>query len=129
MKNVNENLVQHVESKKVEWKPLKEDGVNTEGIFIKILRHDKNSKRAPSILLKFEPGAKYPVHNHPGGEEVFVLEGQVKFGNKNLSAGDYLFTPKNGKHAVWSKKGCIMLLVIPEEVEILKPTKLHIEKS
>jgi quercetin dioxygenase-like cupin family protein len=118
-----EILVKHVESSKIEWQPLIEDDVNTKGIFVKILRYDEAAKRAPVILLKFEPGAKYPAHNHPAGEEVFVLEGEVKFGNMHLLEGDYLYTPPNGKHAVWSKNGCIMLLNIPEEVEILKSNK------
>ena len=119
-----ETLPKHVKSSKLNWQPLIEDDVNTKGIFIKILRYDEATKRAPVILLKFEPGAKYPAHNHPAGEEVFVLEGEVKFGNKNLLKGDYLYTPPNGKHAVWSKNGCIMLLNIPEEVEILKSNKI-----
>jgi len=108
----------HIKSNEVEWKPLIEDGVKTDGIFAKSLRYDEKTKRSPTILLKFEPGATYPAHNHPGGEETFVLEGEVKFGNLSLSAGDYLFTPPGGKHAVWSKNGCVMLLNIPEEVEI-----------
>lgn len=118
-----EVLPKHIESSKIEWRPLNEEGVNTSGIFVKTLRFDEVTNRAPVILLKFEPGAKYPAHNHPAGEEVFVLEGEVKFGNKHLSEGDYLYTPPNGKHAVWSKKGCVMLLNIPEEVEILKSNK------
>ncbi len=110
----------HTESTKLDWKPLIEKGVNTSGIFVKVLRFDETIQRAPVIMLKFEPGAKYPAHNHPAGEEVFVLEGEVKFGNKILAAGDYLYTPPGGIHAVWSKTGCVMLLIIPEEVEILK---------
>ncbi len=122
---VKENLVEkilphHVKSNTMYWKPLVEEGINTNGIFVKILRYDEVAKRPPVFLLKFESGAKYPAHNHPAGEEVFVLEGEVKFGNKNLSAGDYLYTPPNGKHAVWSKTGCVMLLIVPEEVEVLK---------
>lgn len=115
-----ETFVKHIETKKVKWQPLTEQGVNTTGIFVKVLRYDEASQRSPVILLKFEPGARYPAHNHPAGEEVFVLEGEVQFGNKHLSAGDYLYTPPEGKHAVWSKEGCVMLLIIPEEVEILK---------
>lgn len=118
-----ETLLQHTQSTKLEWKPLVEMGVNTSGIFVKVLRFDESTKRAPAIMLKFEPGAKYPAHNHPAGEEVFVLEGEVKFGKNNLSAGDYLYTPPGGAHAVWSKIGCVMLLIIPEEVEILRDTE------
>ena len=105
MNSENEIIVQHIKSNLVEWKPLMEEGVDTKGIFVKVLRHDEKSNRSPSILLKFEPGAKYPAHNHPGGEEVFILEGEVRFGNKHLSAGDYLYTPPSGKHAVLSEKG------------------------
>lgn len=85
-----------------EWRPLIERGVNTKGIFVKALRFDEQTQRAPTILLKFEAGATYPYHNHPAGEEAFVLEGDAIIGGERLSAGDYLYTPPNFKHAVKS---------------------------
>lgn len=109
-----------VSSHQMEWKTLAEEGVKTDGIYVKVLRFDESTQRAPTILLKFEPGAVYPYHNHPGGEEVFILEGAVRFGKKDLVAGDYLYTPPNSRHAVYSETGCIALLSIPEEVEIIK---------
>jgi quercetin dioxygenase-like cupin family protein len=36
-----------------------------------------------------------------------------------LQEGDYLYTPPGFKHDVRSESGCEMLLIIPEEVEIL----------
>lgn len=66
-----------VNTNKVDWKPLTEIGVDTKGISVKVLRYDESTKRSPSFMLKFEAGAKYPFHNHPGGEKVFVLEGSV----------------------------------------------------
>lgn len=107
-----------VRSQQLEWQPLNEPGVT--GIFVKVLRFDEQTHRAPTILLKFEAGATYPAHNHPGGEEVFVLEGDIKLGKDHLFAGDYLYTPPDGKHAVSSKNGCVVLLNVPEEVEIIK---------
>lgn len=109
-----------VNSSKEDWKPLIEDGVNTDGVFVKVLRYDESSKRAPVFLLKFNPGASYPNHNHPAGEEVFVLEGEIRFGPDQLEEGDYLYTPPGGTHSVYSKTGCILLLNVPEEVQILK---------
>jgi quercetin dioxygenase-like cupin family protein len=111
--------LQITKSTEFDWKPLIEDGVKTNGIFVKALRFDEAAKRAPTFLLKFEPGASYPNHNHPAGEEVFVLEGEVRFGPNRLQAGDYLYTPPGATHSVHSKTGCTMLLVVPEEVEIL----------
>jgi hypothetical protein len=49
-----------------------------------------------------------------------VLEGDINFGKHHLTTGDYLYTPPEGKHAVWTKTGCVLLLSVPEEVVILK---------
>ncbi len=102
------------------WKPLIESGVNTEGIFVKALRYDEAQKRAPSFLLKFEPGASYPYHNHPAGEELLVLEGSCIIEGATLRAGDYLYTPPGFKHSVRTETGCTVFFIVPEEVEILK---------
>jgi quercetin dioxygenase-like cupin family protein len=112
------DAVQLVRTNGCAWTALNEPGVS--GISVKPLRFDERSQRSPTFLLKFEAGATYPAHDHPAGEEVFVFEGDVTFGKHHLTAGDYLYTPPNGKHAVWSQTGCIMLLSVPEEVVILK---------
>lgn len=106
-------------SVELDWSPLVEEGVRTEGIWVKVLRFDEATERAPTFLLKFDPGASYPEHNHPAGEEAFVLEGEVRFSARQLEAGDYLYTPPGGVHSVQSEKGCVLLFVVPEEVEIL----------
>jgi quercetin dioxygenase-like cupin family protein len=113
-----ESFTQLVRSDQIEWKPLAEPGAS--GVFVKVLQFDKETRRAPTILLKFEAGATYPAHDHPGGEEVFVLEGDLNLGKDHLYAGDYLYTSPNGKHAVRSETGCVVLVSVPEEVVILK---------
>lgn len=102
----------------VPWTPLREAGVDTRGIHVKILRTDA-SGRPPTFLLRFEPGARYPEHRHPAGEEVYVLAGTVRFGSIHLEAGDYLFTPPGENHDVSSDTGCELLFLVPQEVEIL----------
>jgi quercetin dioxygenase-like cupin family protein len=118
MEKQTASFTQLVRSEQVEWKPLAEPGVA--GVFVKVLRFDKETRRAPTILLKFEAGATYPAHDHPGGEEIFVVEGDLKLGKDHLYAGDYLYTSPNGKHAVRSETGCVVLVNVPEEVVILK---------
>lgn len=115
------NKNQLVRTNEIEWKPLGEE--NAEGIFIKSLLFDESTNRSPTILLKFEAGAAYPLHNHPAGEEIFVLEGDIKLGKDELFAGDYLFTAVDNKHRVSTKNGCVILLKAAEEVEIIKPRK------
>ena len=113
------NINQLVRSNQSEWKPLMEEGVNTKGISVKVLRFDEATQRPPSFLLKFEAGASYPNHNHPAGEEIFVLEGEVRIGADQLNVGDYLYTAPGKTHAAFSKTGCVLLFIVPEEVELL----------
>lgn len=115
--DINKYIVQ---TEQGEWKPLAEEGVDTRGIYSKMLRYDDKQKRPPSFLLKFDAGASYPYHNHPGGEEAFVLEGEVYFNEAKLSKGDYLYTPPNFKHSVKTDTGCVILFMVPAEVEIIK---------
>jgi len=113
-----ENYIARTGSK--EWQPLTENAVDTTGLYVKSLRYDETRKRSPAIMLKFDPGAKYPYHNHPGGEEIFILKGTCLVNDTLLKEGDYLFTPAGFKHGVKSETGCEMLLIIPQEVEILQ---------
>jgi quercetin dioxygenase-like cupin family protein len=111
-------IKQITKTKETEWKPLIEEGVKTQGISVKVLRYDEATRRAPTFMLKFEAGASYPNHSHPAGEEAYVLEGEVRFGQDQLNAGDYLYTPPEATHSVFSRTGCTVLFVVPEEVEI-----------
>lgn len=119
MKQTNQN--QFIRSSEIEWKPLPEEGIT--GIYVKSLLFDDEAKRSPTILLKWDAGAKYPLHDHPAGEEIFVLEGDIHVGNVHLFAGDYLFTAPNNLHAARTDGGCVMLLKAPQEVEIIEKRK------
>ncbi|MDC6363389.1 MULTISPECIES: cupin domain-containing protein [Flavobacteriaceae] len=106
-------------SEKKAWQPLVESGVHYEGIYVKSLRFDKETNRSKAILLKFEKGASYPYHVHPAGEEILVLEGSCQIHHETLTQGDYLYTPPKGKHSVISNTGCVLFLLIPEEVVLI----------
>jgi quercetin dioxygenase-like cupin family protein len=105
-------------SNEVEWRLLDEPGVT--GVWVKALRFDKSTLRSPTILLKFDPGATYPVHSHPGGEEIFVLSGDIQLGKDHLQAGDFLYTAPHNIHAVRSAGGCVVIVNVPIAVEILR---------
>ena len=117
----NSKLNQLVRSAAVDWEPLAEPGVT--GVYVKVLRFDDAVNRAPTILLKFDPGATYPSHVHPGGEEIFVLEGDIRLGKDQLFAGDYLYTAPNNVHAVQSERGCIVLVSVPHAVQLIQRAK------
>lgn len=114
--SIHHYIVQHGQK---EWQPLIEKGIHYQGISVISLRYDETKQRSTTILLRFEANATYPYHNHPGGEEIYVLGGEVIIEDTVLKTGDYLYTPVNFKHSVTTKTGCTLLFVIPEEVEIL----------
>ena len=72
-----------------------------------------------SFVLRFDPGAKYPYHSHPAGEELYVLAGGCLIEGALLEAGDYLYTAPGEKHSVQTDSGCTLLFQVPEEVTIL----------
>jgi quercetin dioxygenase-like cupin family protein len=115
----NTAIANYIVRNSAEWQPLIENGTHYKGIFVKSLHFDEEKNRSTTILLKFEPNATYPYHNHPAGEEIYVLSGEAILENETLKEGDYLYTPPGFKHSVTTQKGCIMLFVVPEEVEIL----------
>lgn len=88
------------------------------GVSKKVLRDDKQTGES-TLLLRFEAGATYPLHNHPGDEEILALEGDIKVGKHELRPGDYLHTPPGGKHAVSSRNGCLVFLRLSKPIEIL----------
>jgi quercetin dioxygenase-like cupin family protein len=97
-----------------EWRPAK-----TPGLEVKLLRRDKATEES-SFLIRLAPGARIPAHDHPAGEELYVLEGDFHVGPESLGPGDYLYTPANGIHAAHSKGGCVVLVVLPKPVRILE---------
>ena len=97
-----------------EWKPSAVPGVS-----VKVLRRDRATGESTS-LVRFAPGARFPAHNHPAGEEVFVLEGDFQVGRHRLVGGDYLYTAPDERHAASSAGGCLVLVILPRPVEILE---------
>ena len=79
-----------------------------------------NGRGGGSALLRFEAGSKFPSHDHPGGEEVYVVEGSLRIGAQNLQAGDYLWTPPGGVHDAESEQGCLLFLTAPEGIKVLE---------
>lgn len=111
------DYITHAASNK--WQPLIENEIHYHGVFVKSLRYDSARQRSPTILLRFDPGASYPFHLHPEGEELYVLAGEVTIEGANLVQGDYLYTLPGFKHSVRSDTGGTLLLVVPQEVELV----------
>jgi anti-sigma factor ChrR (cupin superfamily) len=61
-------------------------------------------------LSRFAPGAKVPHHGHPGGEELFVVEGEIRDEHGRYPAGTWIRQPHGSEHAPFSEQGAVVLV-------------------
>lgn len=61
-------------------------------------------------LVRYDAGATFPVHDHPEGEEILVLDGVFSDEHGNWPAGTWLLHPEGFRHAPFSKEGCLLFV-------------------
>jgi anti-sigma factor ChrR (cupin superfamily) len=61
-------------------------------------------------LSRYAPGARFPQHDHPGGEEVLVLEGNLIDEHGTYGPGSWHRSPPGSEHAPWSETGCLLFV-------------------
>ena len=62
------------------------------------------------LLMRLQPGTALPTHDHPGGQELFVLEGELVDQNGCYPKGTWLRNPSGSSHTVRSDEGCTIWL-------------------
>ena len=65
--------------------------------------------RATSIV-RYAPASHFPVHAHPGGEEILVLSGTFSDASADFPAGWYLRNPPGSSHAPFSTEGATIFV-------------------
>ena len=91
--------------KKLAWEFFRE-GVQVSWIY----RFEEKSGPS-SAFLKYEPGAKVPLHSHTGLEHILMLEGSQTDENGTYHKGDIIINPPGTRHSVYSRDGCVVLAV------------------
>lgn len=61
-------------------------------------------------VVRYRPGASFPEHGHPEGEEIFVLEGTFSDQLGDAHEGTHLLNPEGFRHAPYSGPGCLVLV-------------------
>ena len=81
------------------------------GVRMKILAIDRERDRV-TMLIKGEPGARYPAHRHSGPEECYVISGSLTVEGRHLRAGDFHHAEGDSDHGeLWTDEGVEVLLV------------------
>ncbi len=81
------------------------------GVARKRLEHagEAESGRVTSIV-RYKPGARFPLHRHPEGEEFLVLEGTFSDEHGDYPAGTFVFNPHGSSHAPYTRDGCVLFV-------------------
>jgi anti-sigma factor ChrR (cupin superfamily) len=99
------NLPELVKSGKLDWQPYRVPGVK-----IAVLYRDLATRRASS-LVQAAVGIVYPAHRHAGTEEIYMLEGELTFGDRVYRAGDRIVSAARSRHPVaTTATGCMFFV-------------------
>lgn len=90
------------------WEPIRYPGC-----YVKTLLVDKKSGLL-TVLLKMDPGAELPDHEHVMLEQTFMLEGRLvdKDGpdaGMSCGPGEYIWRPAGSRHSAWTPEGGLMI--------------------
>jgi len=86
------------------WEPI------CPGIERKTLWHDREKGRI-TFLIRAQPGAEFPAHQHDDDEEAYMLSGDLAFDDLVLGAGDYHLARPGVYHPVGrTRMGCMLLV-------------------
>jgi len=81
------------------------------GLTLRILALDRE-RDVVTMLLRGEPGARYPSHRHSRPEECYVLRGSVIIDGRVLGPGDFHHADADSEHGeIYTVDGAEVLLV------------------
>jgi quercetin dioxygenase-like cupin family protein len=88
------------------------------GVEISVLR--RHAGTGMTFLIRMAKGARAPRHDHPGGEETYVLSGTLRICARTAGApdlvlgpGEYGFVPAGELHEGLAEEDTVFLVVAP----------------
>jgi len=99
------------------------------GVELRVLRRD--AEGGMTFLVRMAEGARAPLHDHPGGEETYVVSGRLRIEHRvdaegralddlALGPGDYACVPAGERHDGLAAEACLFYVVarggvVPQE--------------
>ena len=81
-----------------------------EGCIHRQMLNNEEAHGEVSYLARFDHNAQLPRHGHPDGEEVLVLEGELKDEYGRYPKGTWVRMPEMSRHAPGSDTGCLIFV-------------------
>jgi len=101
--NFNEKVV--INTTQEPWLPSPIAGVRR-----KILAREHAESGHATSIVKYQANGYFNSHNHPLGEEIFVLDGVFSDEFGDYPAGTYIRNPPGSSHQPFSKSGCTLFV-------------------
>ncbi len=93
-----------IRADEMQWKPHRIEGIECAVLFVDPL------SRMRTLMVKARGGIDYPVHQHRGIEEIYMLEGELEIEGNVYTAGDYIRSHPNSIHAPFTVTNCMFLV-------------------
>jgi len=87
-----------IDTNKTEWRTGLVEGLSVMPL------HEHGSEHV--ALVKWAAGTEFNFHGHPGGEEIFVLDGIFEDEHGRYPTGTWLRNPAGSVHTPFSTEGC-----------------------
>ncbi|MFL7026098.1 cupin domain-containing protein [Enterovibrio norvegicus] len=94
-----------IDTQSLDWQPSP-----AEGVFRKPLAREDAERGHATSIVKYVPNSAFSLHQHPMGEEIFVLDGVFSDEFGDYPTGTYLRNPPGTSHAPFSRLGCTLLV-------------------
>ena len=91
-----------IDTRRAAWQAGPEDGVEMMPLY------ERGAEKVR--LVRLSPGARIAPHDHPGGEEVLVLEGGFADEQGHYPKGAWVRNPAGSRHAPYSETGCLLYM-------------------
>ncbi len=124
--NMDFTKTARVLTKDQSWLKSPADGISR----VHLEREAEESGHTTSFV-KFEAGSFFPEHQHPQGEEIYVLDGVFSDENGDYPAGTYIRNPPGSKHKPFTKTGCTLFVKLDQfksgdtKQIVITPEKIH----
>lgn len=91
-----------VDTGRAGWQPTPFDGIE----ILPLYRSDTYPEAVQ--LIRARAGAPSPHHDHPGGEEIFVLDGAIEDDFGRHEKGDWIRYPDGSSHRIRTDTGALL---------------------
>lgn len=94
-----------IHTAQMDWQPSP-----AQGVWRKPLAREFAECGHATSIVRYDAGSRFSSHEHPGGEEILVLEGVFSDEHGDYGQGTYIRNPPGTSHAPFSEPGCVILV-------------------